>query len=223
MAVNIINSVYQLFNHDINTFLLLAAINSSGATVYLILHKIKKVKIEISITITVFILLLMKLIMFKVDVLEYSVLFSYGIMLIIKEVKSKLLPIIILVLTVFILGTISMMINEGNIARMSNNILLITIMCITHYLIYYDSYKETPDIKKLYNLTKLDMIILDSLFLPDPCLKTMQNYVLKKDIHCSKTYVKDRLQQFYDIFDIKSGGSRKTELVVRLVRLGYTP
>ncbi len=189
---------------------------------FLYLYIKKNENIEIFIAILLLIGALVRVVFQSNNIVDYSIMISYAYTLILKKTKLKPMFVFLIGLSLFLFVSITLM-NNGNIARVVNNIMLVTVASISHIVIYYNEYKETPDIKKLYNLTKLDMIILDSLFLPDPCLKTMQNYVLKKDIHCSKTYVKDRLQQFYDIFDIKSGGSRKTELVVRLVRLGYTP
>ncbi len=221
VAIN--NTIHAIIIREYKTMAYLLAINLILASIFFICSKARNRNTS---KIFGFILLFWScysILICKGNIVDYSLLITYSSMLLLKDFKIKLIPVSIIIIFVFIITSISMSLNKESIGRMVNNILLIAIMCIVHLKIYNKSYTENPDIKKLYNLTKLDMIILDSLFLPDPCLKTMQNYVLKKDIHCSKTYVKDRLQQFYDIFDIKSGGSRKTELVVRLVRLGYTP
>ncbi len=201
----------------------LLIINSVMSLPFIILHLFKIGKVEIVLSVTIILWVVYKFLFNNENISNYSVMLAYSVMLILKETKIKPVSILASIFGLILLYSVGIIVSNGNIARLANNTNLVILICVIHYINFYDSYVEPPDIKKLYNLTKLDMIILDALFLPDPCLKTIQDRVLKKDIHCSKTYVKDRLQQFYDIFDIKSGGSRKTELVVRLVRLGYTP
>ncbi len=221
ISVNIINSVYFLVNTNFERLMSLFIINSILAAISFLLYKIDKIKIELEIPVLLLLWATYKIIFESYEITDYNIMISISIMILLKHLRIRIIYIISISLFLVVLSTCSMMINEGNVARVINQLLLITVTCFLFYFIFYNEYKEIPDIKKLYNLTKLDMIILDSLFLPDPCLKTIQDYVLSKDKHCSNTYVKDRLQQLYKIFDVAKGGSRKTELLGKIIRLGY--
>ncbi len=224
LCTSIINTTYGVFIKDFPGVFQLLVINLSFSLIFLFLHKLNKFPIEMTISLILLSWAIFRMIYYKGDFIEYSIMVSYSIMLILKKTKIKPLPIIFLSALMFVVCVSIMIINEGNIARLVNNMTLVVLICIGHFLIYHNEYKEKkepPNIKKIYNLNDIDIIILDSLFLPDPCLKTIQDYVLSKKKHCSNTYVKDRLQQLYKIFKVAKGGSRKTELLGKIIRLGY--
>ncbi len=200
----------------------LSIINLCLSLPFIVMYKLEcKLKIELIIASLLYCWVIFRVCKYQETVLNYSIALIYSSMLIVKISRNKILSSIMVLLVIFSLSTLGILVSKDIPTEITKNILLIILMGIIHYKMYYSSYKETPDIKKLYNLTKLDMIILDALFLPDPCLKTIQDHVLSKDKHCSNTYVKDRLQQLYKIFDVAKGGSRKTELLGKIIRLGY--
>ena len=82
--------------------------------------------------------------------------------------------------------------------------------------VFYKDYQKNPDIIKEYDLTKDEQLIIKHLFFTDPSNKN-----LAEQLNMSESKIKQDLTGIYNKFNIREGGSKRTELVARLCHLGY--
>ena len=86
----------------------------------------------------------------------------------------------------------------------------------SHYLFYYSHYKEPTNIKDKYKLSNQETLIIECLFKKNPSNKNIAS-----QLYLSEATIKADLGVIYKKFGILSGGSKKTELVAKLVKEGY--
>lgn len=217
MFVNISNSIYCLYNNDLDKALYLFCINSVLALLFFIPYKLKVTNLEVVYGSILLLWVAFSIFTTSGNVVDYSILVTYCIMLIIKNTKIKILPIVVISLLLLLVLIVDMTINDGHVVRMVNNLLLIGVMCLVHYYIYYKEYITTvPNIKELYNLNKKEIEIIDLIINTNPSNKEMADILNK-----TPATLNSQLNTIYDKFQLPSSGNRKTDLVLHLAKIKY--
>lgn len=217
MFVNLTNSIYCLYNKDIDKAVYLLCINTVLAVLFFIPYKLKVKNLEIVYGSILLLWVVFSIFTTSGNIVDYSILVTYCIMLIIKNTKIKRFPIIIISLSLLLALIIDMTINDGHVVRMVNNLLLISIMCLIHYYIYYKEYvEEKPDLKQKYFLNKKELEVIELIVNQNPSNKEMADILGKKPATINK-----QLNDIYDKLDLPNSGNRKVDLVLHLARINY--
>lgn len=148
--------------------------------------------------------------------LAYSIPLIYGVMLILKIIKIRMLPVIFTILFIFTILITSFVINEISLFKIVLNLLLIIVFSCVHNVIFYSEYNDIPDMKLKYSLTDQEILIINQLFNKDPSNKHMATVLFT-----SESTIKADLGSIYKKMGIVSGGSKKVELIAKLAIEGY--
>ncbi|MCP4267580.1 MAG: hypothetical protein GY777_18785 [Candidatus Brocadiaceae bacterium] len=216
VAVNIINTAYQLGIKDYSKMRELLLINSVLCVFFLIPYIMNLKNIEIFYGVILLSWVVFSLIIGSGNIVDYSILTTYCIMLIIKQTKFKATPVIIISLILFSIAVVDMILNDGNIARLANNILLVGVMSLVHYFIYYKEYKQPINLKAKYNLEEWHIKAIDLIIKDNPTVSEMT-----EELNQSISTVNSYLKTIYDKMGIPEGGNRKAGLILKLAQLGY--
>ncbi len=141
---------------------------------------------------------------------------TYGLALLLKHTKIKPIPVAVSILIVFVTSVYGMIFNDGNVARLANNILLISIMMIVHLFIYYKEYQGKPNIEKKYNLSKDQLKAINLLISGE--LNTTD---IADKMCVSKSTVDNYFSCIFTKLDIPKGGNRKAGLILKLAQEGF--
>ncbi len=150
------------------------------------------------------------------DQVTHCFIYAYSSMIIYKIARRKYFTIFLLVALLVSTHAISLMVNSMSPLTTLLNMFLICAFALLHYFIYYNEYKEPINIKSKYQITKQELEIIKSLLKPNP-----SNRRIADDLYMSVSDVKLKLGNIYTKFNIEKGGSKKTELVTKLARLGF--
>jgi DNA-binding CsgD family transcriptional regulator len=190
--------------------------NLVPAIPFLILHFVKFSEIEMEIGILLIGWASYVSLANEVYILDVCFLLSFGIMLILKRTKLNLTPVLILMAFVFTLNICTMIMNNYTILELSKSIMLVWLMCFTIHSIFYKDFEPIKRFDTDNKLTESEKDIIKCLFEADPSNRNIAN---KLDL--SEATIKKDLGLLYDKFEIIQGGSKRTELVTKLIRLGY--
>ncbi len=161
-------------------------------------------------------MMLVKLTIDGLDIIGSSITFMYLCTLILKHTKIKLKISILLILLLAVFGVVSMILNGGNVARLTNNTLLIILMGIYHVHFYYKEYKSSIDLGSKYNLEEWHIKAIDLIIKDNPTVSEMT-----EEMNQSISTVNSYLKTIYDKMGIPEGGNRKAGLILKLAQLGY--
>lgn len=176
----------------------------------------RAIKLEVVIALFLYAWSVYAIMLYTHDTVTYCISFAYSIMVFLKNLKVK--PIIVIGFSIFqvTLTAAVFMVKSENTDKLFYCLFLTSFLCLLHYYIYYDEYKIETQVKDKYQLTKQEISIINEVLKPNP-----GNKRIASDLCMSEENVKRILGNIYIKFDILKGGSKKTELVAKLARLGY--
>ncbi len=205
---NIVNNTGMFWTHIIMNIVL--------SSIFIALYKINNTKINIEIVIGILLISwsVLCLNLYPVTLMDYVLMIVYGTMLLIKNSYGSRNKQIIIYVSVCILCMSTFIYTDNALVDVFKTILLMCIMALVHYHIYYNSYKEKPDIKKKYNLTDFEYKLIKvfvSLCETDP-----SNKAIAKKMNKSESHIKNTLNLIYDKFKIGLSGNKRTVLIFKL-------
>ncbi len=176
----------------------------------------RKIKLEIVIGAFLYLWSVYAMFFYTEDTVPYSISFAYSIMIFFKSLKIK--PIALVGASVFQVTLCSAIYTYRNeeVDKLFYCMFLTAFLCLIHYYIYHDEYRKNEEIQDRYQLTKDEMKIIKAILNPNP-----SNSRIADDLYMSVSDVKLKLGNVYTKFNIEKGGSKKTELVTKLARLGF--
>ncbi len=189
--------------------------NASLSIVFIALYKLNNPKINIEVIIGSLLILwsIMDSTIFTKTLLDYSLMIVYGSMLLLKQIRKRSNKIII-ISAIVLLSMMGFIVSKQQIVELCKSLMLISVMSLVHYNIYYNSYKEKPDIKAKYKLTDQEFKLIN-IFL-DLCQTDPSNKAIAEKMFISESHIKALLNSIYEKFDIQKGGNKKTVLIFKL-------
>jgi DNA-binding CsgD family transcriptional regulator len=187
------------------------------AMIFFIFYKVEKIKVEIVFSFLLFGWSMYAISFKDINPALYSLVFAYSIMLFLKEVKVTIFKVSLLIILYTSVSLVIYRINDAPMFMLYGSFFVTLLFGVAHYMFYYSTYKELPDIKTKYNLTTQEMLIIQCLFKADP-----SNRHIASQLILSESTIKADLGIIYKKLNILSGGSKKAELVSKLAIEGFT-
>ncbi len=212
----ILNTINNILTHNSEMLISHIVMNGVLGSIFIVLYKVNPTKINIELVIGLILILwsLMCITIYSVSLLDYILMIVYGTMLLIKNNKDNIKVRIVIYSIVGLMCMLSFIFTDTLIIDVFKNLMLMSIMVLVHYNIYYNSYKEKPDIKAKYKLTDQEYKLIN-IFL-DLCQTDPSNKAIAEKMFISESHIKTLFNSIYDKFDIKKGGNKKTVLIFKL-------
>ncbi len=182
---------------------------------FLIIYKVRIVKVEFTMAVILLLWALYIMVSIPEDQATHCFIYAYASMIIYKISKRKYFTIFVLVALLVTTHSLSLLLNNISPLKTLLNMFLIVAFSTLHYFIYYKEYKQQMELHEL-RITDQEVRIIEQLGIKDPSNKRIAD-----NLNMSESDVKAKLGKIYTKFNIISGGSKKTELVAKLARLGF--